>query len=474
MYASSKTQFRYPWWAGNARFIDLSNTFIVAHVAQAALITLWVGVFTLFELVCYSSSAPMYEQGLILLPHLAAQGWGVGSNGEIVNTYPYFVIGVVHAISAGVLGAGAWFHRNRLSPSLESEGGKAAQFHFTWDDSEKLGFILGHHLMILGLGAILLVAKAMFFGGLYDATIGEVRLVTEPTLDIGAIASYRTHLFDVNNLEDLVGGHIYVAVLLLAGGIWHIVVPPFNWVKQRFLFSGDGILAYSLFGIALAGFAASYYCGFNSLAYPVEFYGPTLELKSAFLPFYYEPNPSMATGYTSRVWLANAHFYLAFFFLQGGLWHYQRAMGFDIGAQVKGWRRKFAEDSGKLAVDYQKPFYSQPKPMLDVCYEMPQSEPQPVLKFEQPFESYYYCQSQGIETSSLTDINGIQTTLYQTKYHPRKIAFYQRSALAQAREAFERCTKASKVAYGQPRKQLDTFNQPMEQVIYEPSQSQLN
>ena len=28
MYASNKTQERYPWWAAIARFIDLSNTFI--------------------------------------------------------------------------------------------------------------------------------------------------------------------------------------------------------------------------------------------------------------------------------------------------------------------------------------------------------------------------------------------------------------------------------------------------------------
>ena len=103
--------------------------------------------------------------------------------------------------------------------------------------------------------------------------------------------------------------------------------------------------------VAIAGFAASYYCGFNSLAYPEEFYGPTLELKSAFLPRYFEAQPTLTDGYTSRVWLANAHFYLAFFFLQGGLWHFQRAMGFDINSLVENWRENLIANTGQSNPD---------------------------------------------------------------------------------------------------------------------------
>jgi len=354
MYAVQKSQDNYPWWRGNARFIGLSNTFIVAHVAQAALIMLWAGVFTLFELSVYSADAPLYDQGLILLPHLATQGWGVGSGGTIEHTFPLMAIGVIHIVAAGVLAGGAYFHRSRIAPSLASESGRSGKFDFDWDDPKQLGLILGHHLAILGLGALLLVIKAMAFGGLYDSNIGAVRLVTDPTLDFGTILSYRTHLFDVNNLEDLVGGHVYVAVLLLLGGAWHILVPPFNWVRRTFLFSGDGILGYSLFGIALAGFAASYYCGFNTLAYPTEFYGPTLALKSAFLPSYFDPNGVVGSGYSARTWLANSHFYLAFFFLQGGLWHYQRAMGFDLKKTFSNWRQNIIDVSDdSLTLVYQ-------------------------------------------------------------------------------------------------------------------------
>ncbi|MGB3492480.1 MAG: chlorophyll a/b binding light-harvesting protein [Elainellaceae cyanobacterium] len=472
MDASNNTQVQYPWWAGNARFINLSNTFVVAHVAQAALIMFWAGAFTLFELFVYSPDEPLYTQGLILLPHLASEGWGIGSGGAIVDTYTWFAIGVIHIVAAGVLAGGAYFHRTQLTASLAMASGKATKFHFDWQDAGKLGLILGHHLIILGLGALLFVAKAQFFGGLYDANLGEVRLVTSPTLDPATLWDYRTHLFDVNNLEDLVGGHIYVAVLLIAGGAWHILVSPFGWVKRVFLFSGDGILSYSLFGIAIAGFAASYYCGFNSLAYPEEFYGPTLELKSAFLPRYFEAQPTLEDGYTVRTWLANAHFYLAFFFLQGGLWHFQRAMGLDISNMVESWKRNWIAANDNPTLIYQQSNLLQPRFSAALQYEMPQMEAESWLRQKQPFEDYFYRQSQGIEQPSLTTLNGVEQTLYQTTYHPQKDTFYQAPRQAAVETLFGYGDSYTRWLYELPRTLANEsdYDQPIATVFYEPQQ----
>ena len=318
----------FPWWAGNARLTSLSGRLLGAHVAHAGLIVLWAGAYTLFEVSRFNPEFPMYEQGLIVLPNLARLGIGVGEGGQIVDTYPYFVIGALHLISSAFLGFGGIFHTLKGPEVLEE---KFSFFGYQWEDKNKMTTILGIHLVLLGIGAFLLVAKAMFYGGLYDPTVGEVRVISDPTLNPAIIFGYlfgaggTNWLAAVNNLEDVVGGHIWIGILCIGGGFWHIKTEPFSWTERLFVWSGEAYLSYSIGAVALMAFIAALFVSVNELVFPVEFYGPTLNIGIDRFP-YFESGEVL----TSRTWLANAHFWLGFFFLQGHIFHAMRAAGFDF------------------------------------------------------------------------------------------------------------------------------------------------
>ncbi|OIW15381.1 hypothetical protein TanjilG_24366 [Lupinus angustifolius] len=66
----------FAWWARNARLINLSGKLLGAYAAHSRLIVFWDGAMNLFEVVHFIPEKPMYEHGLILLPHLATLGWG--------------------------------------------------------------------------------------------------------------------------------------------------------------------------------------------------------------------------------------------------------------------------------------------------------------------------------------------------------------------------------------------------------------
>ncbi|WP_316432603.1 chlorophyll a/b binding light-harvesting protein [Leptolyngbya sp. NK1-12] len=305
------------WWAGNLRFADLSGKLLGAHVAHAGLIVLWAGAMTLFELSRFNPALPMYDQGLILLPHLAALGIGVGAGGQVVDTYPYFMIGMLHLVSSAVLGAGGIYHAVLGPAKLDEKG-----FGYRWEDGNKMTSIIGIHLVLLGMGALLLVLKATRFGGLYDPVAEQVRLITQPTLNPLRIFGYLVGITPsgwtlkgmaaVNNLEDVVGGHIWIGLICILGGIWHILTQPTAWAKRVLIWSGEAYLSYSQGALAYMGLLAAYFVTVNDTVYPSVFYGPV-------------GVPTADGVITPRTWLGLFHVIFAGLLLAGHFWHALRA-----------------------------------------------------------------------------------------------------------------------------------------------------
>ena len=116
----------------------------------------------LFEVAHYNPNLPMFRQGCLLMPHIATLGFGVGHGGEVVSLFPFMAIAVIHLIGSAVLGFGGLYH------SLRGPSKLSGFYDFDWADKDKITDILGYNLIALGIGALLLVCKAMFWGGIYD------------------------------------------------------------------------------------------------------------------------------------------------------------------------------------------------------------------------------------------------------------------------------------------------------------------
>ena len=97
---------RYGWWSGNARFISLSGKFLGAHLVHTALIIFWSASMALFELSHFVLEKPLYEEGFILLPHLATLAFSIGGipAAQILHIYSYFVTSAGHLISSNLSG----------------------------------------------------------------------------------------------------------------------------------------------------------------------------------------------------------------------------------------------------------------------------------------------------------------------------------------------------------------------------------
>ena len=110
-------------------------------------------------------------------------------------------------------------------------------FRYQWQDRFRITGILGAHLGSLAIASVLLLVKAVYVGGLYDtwsSAGGDIRTVKDRAISLNSfiLGRYLVRapfgsegwIISINNMEDLVGGHYWVNVGCLVGGIWHILL----------------------------------------------------------------------------------------------------------------------------------------------------------------------------------------------------------------------------------------------------------
>jgi len=323
----------YGWWAGNAGVTNKSGKFIAAHIAHTGLIAFAAGGSTLWELARYNPEIPMGHQSSIFLAHLASIGIGFDEAGAWTGA-GVASIAIVHLVLSMVYGAGGLLHSVLFVGDMQdSEVPQARKFKLEWDNPDNQTFILGHHLLFFGVACIWFVEWARIHG-IYDPAIGAVRQV-EYNLNLTNIWNHQFDFLAIDSLEDVMGGHAFLAFVEITGGAFHIAtkqVGEYTEFKGKNILSAEAVLSWSLAGIGWMAIIAAFWCATNTTVYPEAWYGETLALKFGISPYWIDTADmtGVVSGHTSRAWLTNVHYYLGFFFIQGHLWHAIRALGFDF------------------------------------------------------------------------------------------------------------------------------------------------
>jgi len=330
----------YGWWVGNSVVTNKSSRFIGSHVAHTGLICFAAGANTLWELARYNPDVPMGYQGMVSIPHLASIGIGFDEAGVWTGAGVVF-IGVFHLICSMVYSGAGLLHSLIFSEDTQNSSGlfaddrpehrQAARYKLDWDDPDRQTFILGHHLIFFGVANIWFVEWARVHG-IYDPALEAVRQVNY-NLDLTQIWNHQFDFLSISSLEDVMGGHAFLAFFQIGGGAFHIAtkqIGDYTKFKGSGLLSAEAILSWSLAGIGWMAIVAAFWCATNTTVYPESFFGEVLNLKFFISPFWADTADLSDGLHTSRAWLTNVHYYLGFFFIQGHLWHALRSMGFDF------------------------------------------------------------------------------------------------------------------------------------------------
>ena len=327
----------YGWWAGNAGVTNRSGKFIAAHAAHTGLIAFAAGAATLWELARFDPSLPMGHQSSIFLAHLASIGIGFDEAGAWTGA-GVVSIAVVHLVASMVYGAGGLLHSVKFDADMQDSAvPQARKFKLEWDNPDNLTFILGHHLILFGIANIWFVEWARIHG-IYDPALGAVRQV-EYNLNLLSIWNHQFDFISINSLEDVMGGHAFLAFAQIFGGAHHIatkmgsgLLGQYTEFKGKNVLSAESVLSFSLAGIGWMAIVAAFWAATNTTVYPESFYGETLSLKFGIAPYWVDTVEGGTSfwGHTTRAALVNVHYYFGFFFIQGHLWHALRAMGFDF------------------------------------------------------------------------------------------------------------------------------------------------
>jgi len=274
--ASSK--IRLPWFRVHIVILNDPGRLISVHIMHTGLVAGWSGVMTLYELVLFDPTDPVYNpswrQGCYLMPFISRIGvvsslynWSLGIELSTNRLWTYETVSAAHILLSGLLVLAAFWHWAywdldvfvcSSTGSLVLDLNKIFGIHLFLASILCFGFGYGHLSGFFGPGMWTSDSKGI---------VGSIRFVKP----VYSVIGLSTFCYGVLSSHHIVAGLQGILI-----GLWHISSRPGALLyKLSRMGNLESVLSSSISVLFFAAWVSSALMWYSSVSTAIELFGPS-------------------------------------------------------------------------------------------------------------------------------------------------------------------------------------------------------
>jgi photosystem II CP47 chlorophyll apoprotein len=275
-------KIRLPWFRVHIVVLNDPGRLISVHIVHTGLVAGWSGVMTLYELVIFDPTDPVYNplwrQGCYVMPFISRIGvvsslynWSLGIELSSRALWTYETVSASHILLSGLLILASFWHWaywdldvfvSSLSGKCLLDLNKIFGIHLFLSSLLCFGFGYGHLTGFLGPGvwtedSVGILGSVRFVKPVYSLTFATL---TSPFCLYGLLSSH----------------HCSAGFSSLFIGFWHIGSRPGPLLyKLNKMGNIESVLSTSISAVFFAAFVNSALVWYAGISSPIELFGPS-------------------------------------------------------------------------------------------------------------------------------------------------------------------------------------------------------
>ena len=275
---NSINKIRLPWFRVHIVVLNDPGRLISVHIMHTALVAGWSAVITLYELIIFDPTDPVYNplfrQGCYLMPFISRigcvssqYGWSLGIELSTNRFWTYETVGFAHILLSGLLILAAFWHWAywdldvfvlRTTNNLLQDLNKIFGIHLFLASLLCFGFGYAHLSGFVGPGMWTSDSKG---------TVGSVRFV-KPTLNY--------LVFSRLIYGHILSHHVVAGLSAMLIALWHISSRPGPLLyKLSRMANIESVLSSSISSVFFAALVTTALMWYSNVSTSLELFGPS-------------------------------------------------------------------------------------------------------------------------------------------------------------------------------------------------------